>query len=296
MTFQTELLKAFLGECRHEEPLAKHTTFRIGGPAEYLCLPETEEDTLRVLKLAHAFQLPVTLLGNGSNVLVDDAGIRGVVLRLKRHGTIQIEGNRVTVDACVLLSTLQMALLKQGLSGLEFTFGIPSTVGGALYMNLGSYGAEVKDFLVSVRGASMQGEVFERKKESLHFAYRSSDFQRRQWVILSALFEFVPRDPAQIQARMNEVVLKKASGQPLTQASAGCIFKNPPGDSAGRLIETAGGKGMQVGGIRVSEKHANYFVNLGNGCAKDVRTLIEQVQSRVRKHHGVDLALEVQVL
>ena len=273
------------------EPLSRHTSFQIGGPAERMAAPENETELLELV-----LQKPAAIIGAGTNLLVRDEGISGLVVKIGAEmADISIEGNILTAQAGAKLSQIAMAAMRAGLSGLEFAAGIPGTVGGAVVMNAGAYGGEIKDVLIDARVIA-DGGIKTLTNEQLEFGYRKSLAMEKGYIIAGARFLLTPDSPEAISARMRELAQKRRDKQPLEMPSAGSTFKRPEGHFAGALIEGAGLKGFSVGGAQVSEKHAGFVVNTGGATCADVLGLIEKVQSVVREKYGIELEMEVRVL
>ena len=273
------------------EPLSRHTSFQIGGPAERMAAPENETELLELV-----LQKPAAIIGAGTNLLVRDEGISGLVVKIGAEmADISIEGNILTAQAGARLSQIAMAAMRAGLSGLEFAAGIPGTVGGAVVMNAGAYGGEIKDVLLDARVIA-DGGIKTLTNEQLEFGYRKSLAMEKGYIIAGARFLLTPDSPEAISARMRELAQKRRDKQPLEMPSAGSTFKRPEGHFAGALIEGAGLKGFSVGGAQVSEKHAGFVVNTGGATCADVLGLIEKVQSVVREKYGIELEMEVRVL
>ena len=279
------------------EPLARHTSFRIGGPAELLVVPETVEELAFVVRAVARSAARVTLLGGGSNVLVGDRGVRGVVVKLGR-GFARVEwhegegGAEVRAGAAANLGRLARAAATRGLAGLEHAEGIPGTVGGALFMNAGAYGGDVAGAAVAVEGLDASGEPAVLAREALGFRYRGAALPPR-FVVTAVRFALRREDPAAVRRRLEEVRQHRVASQPHGRANAGSIFKNPAGDHAGRLIDVAGLKGARVGRARISERHANFIVNEGGASAEDVKGLMDLAQRVVWERSGIWLEPEV---
>ncbi|KAA0209632.1 UDP-N-acetylmuramate dehydrogenase [bacterium] len=288
-------LKAFPARLRREvvpqRPLAPLTTMRIGGPAEYYVEAHSLRDALDALNACRLAALPLHVLGGGSNLLIDDAGVPGLVLNLKPLTRIQPYGSKVVVQAGASLTALVAACARAGIAGPEGLAGIPGSVGGALAMNAGGRYAEIGEFVDRVLWLSPGGSLTYLYREEIQFAYRQSSL--RQGIVLEAILEGRPGQPSELLARMKQIMEQKLAAQPYRAHSAGCAFTNPPGQSAGRLIDLAGCKGLQVGGARVSEQHANFIVNTGEATFEDVTGLMALVQKRVQDAHGVQLIPEV---
>jgi UDP-N-acetylmuramate dehydrogenase len=286
-----EALADVRGDVRFAEPLARYTSMRVGGPADVLVIPADEADLRSALLAARAARAPVMVLG-GTNVVVRDRGVAGLVLRLSALKTIRPAGpNRLYAESGGLFPTLSHAAKDAGLSGLEFACGIPGTVGGAIVMNAGTRDGEIADVLESVRLMTWEGDVVEIPAPKLGLRYRESHIP--PGVLLGGTVALKPDDPRAIDSRMQAILEYRRRTQPLNLPNAGCIFKNPPGRSAGQLIDELGLKGFRIGGIQVSERHANFMVNVGDGTAKDLAALIRHVGGRVERERGVTLELEV---
>lgn len=280
---------------RQDEPLAPHTWFQLGGPAEYFAEPRTVDELAALIKRCRDDELPVRLLGGGSNVLVRDEGVPGVVVRLadSEFGKVDVHGRRVVAGGGAKLGHVISTAVREGLAGLETLVGIPGTIGGALHGNAGSRGGDIGQWVERATVMARNGELFERQRDDLVFAYRHSGLD--ELVILSAEFELDPDDPDQLTKRMQKQWIVKKAAQPLGHQSAGCIFKSPRGMSAGMLIDQAGLKGTRVGGAEVSDRHANFIVAEAGATTHDVLRLIELVRSRVADRLGVELELEIEV-
>lgn len=278
------------------EPMSRHTTFRVGGPAELMFMPACAEEVCAALKLAHEAGVPVQLVGNGSNLIVRDGGLKGLTVVLGEHfSEVRIEGNRLYAQAGALLSRVASAAQEAGLSGLEFASGIPGTLGGGCAMNAGAYGGQLSDVLVSAE-VCLNGEVHTLSLEEMQMGYRTTRPLREGGVVLSACFELTPDDHEAISARMKDLNARRRDKQPLNMPSAGSTFKRPEGHFAGALIEGCKLKGCSIGGAQVSEKHAGFIVNTGSATAADILALIAHVQHVVKKETGVDLEPEVKVM
>lgn len=280
-----------------DEPMKKHTTFRVGGPADLLVCPKTATEIAEILKLCRAAEVPYFIIGNGSNLLVSDAGYRGVILKIfKNMNEIRIDGDRIYADAGALLSTVSRKAMEAGLAGMEFASGIPGTLGGACVMNAGAYGGEMKDILESVNVLTDQGEIRTLSVEELELGYRYSVIKDRGDIVLEAVLHLQEGDREQIAARMQELKEKRVEKQPLEYPSAGSTFKRPEGYFAGKLIQDAGLRGYRVGGAQVSEKHCGFVINTGDATAADVMELIRNVQDKVYERFQVRMEPEVKFL
>ena len=290
-------LKEKLGDrFRPNEALSKHTSFKIGGPAEAFCRVETAEELKFCLDLAQEGGLPVFFLAGGTNLLVRDGGLPGLTLQLSgEFKEIRVDGRRIRVGAGANLAKLSRSALQAGLAGLEFGIGIPGSVGGAVIMNAGAHGQELKDVCRRV-GVFEDGEIRRVDAADCGFAYRSSRFKGGKSIVLWADLELIPGDGLQIETRMNEVLGRRRDSQPLSMPNAGCVFKNPEGESAGRLIEAAGLKGLRRGGAEISEVHANFVVNKGGARAEDVLWLMNKARAVIKEKNGIDLVDEILVV
>lgn len=281
-----------------DEPLKRYTAWKIGGPADALLEPKSAEEAIEAIRKAGKSGIPITVLGGGTNVLVLDGGVRGLVIRLAKALTnVEFDGNSVSADAGVLYPVLANVTAGKGLAGLEFATGIPGTVGGAVYMNAGAYGGETRevlDWADVFHGET--GEVARMENRDLDFSYRHSALHDHHgWVVLRAGYTLVPGDADELKSRIREFRRQRMSGSP-NKPSCGSTFKRPPGDFPGRVIEAAGLKGTRIGQIEVSPVHANYLVNHGGGTAEDALKLIEVVRETVRERLGIELESEVRVI
>lgn len=276
------------------EPMSKHTTFRIGGPADYFVVPTEAEEVKNVILLCEETDMPYYVIGNGSNLLVADKGFRGVILQIyKAMNQVKTEGNIITAQAGASLAQIAMEALGNELAGFEFAAGIPGTLGGAVRMNAGAYGREIKDILVKAIVLTNKGEVIELSNKEMEFGYRTSVVERTGYTVLAAELKLHPGCREEIKAVMNDLREKRVSKQPLEFPSAGSTFKRPEGHFAGKLIQDAGLKGFQIGGAKVSEKHSGFVINTGNATAADVIELMRQVNEKVTAGFGVSLEPEV---
>ena len=292
-----EALRA-MGQDRllENEPMSRHTTFRVGGPADLMFLPASAQELCDALRLAREAGVPAQVLGNGSNLIVRDGGIRGLTIVLGEHfSDIRVEGKRLCAQAGALLSRVAAAAMEAGLSGLEFAGGIPGTLGGGCAMNAGAYGGQISDVLVSAE-VLLGGKVRTMSLEEMQMGYRTTLPLREGGVVLSACFELERDDSDAIQSRMKELNARRRDKQPLNLPSAGSTFKRPEGHFAGALIEGCGLKGCSIGAAQVSQKHAGFIVNTGGATAKDILQLIAHVQAVVRRETGVELEPEVKIM
>ena len=295
---QTALLETLPStRVREEEYLRHHTTFKIGGPADLFVEPTTMAELSFALRTIHEFDVPVTIIGCGSNILVKDGGIRGAVVSV-RHMTqiMDCNDNVLCIGSGYMLKDASEFAWENGLTGLEFAIGIPGTLGGAVFMNAGAYDGEMSHVVTAVRAVDFQGNIKEYDASHLDFGYRHSVFHVNHEVIGEVIMTLKPGDKNVIKARMDELTEKRESKQPLEFASAGSTFKRPPGYFAGTLIEQTGLKGLSVGDAQVSHKHAGFVINTGSASAKDVLDLIAEVQRRVYDQHGVHLEPEVRMI
>jgi UDP-N-acetylmuramate dehydrogenase len=278
-----------------DEPLAPYTWLKIGGPAQYFVRPRHPEELADVVRCCHQDGIPIHVLGGGSNILVRDEGVSGVVLHLvdESFSRVRIDDRRVIAGAGAPLSHVISQSVKAGLAGLDALVGIPGTVGGALHGNAGGRSGDIGQYVRMVKVLTIPGELFVRTEDELMFAYRSSSLN--ELVILEAEFDLHPEDPEEISRRMRKLWIMRKATQPLTFQSAGCIFKNPRGMSAGWLIDEAGLKGTRIGNAEISDRHANFVVSHPGATAKDVQRLIDLARSRVSAQFGVDLEPEVQI-
>ncbi|MGN1193807.1 MAG: UDP-N-acetylmuramate dehydrogenase [Dorea sp.] len=282
---------------KREEPMKNHTTFRVGGPADYFVIPQTEEEVKRTVLLCRDQSVSYYIVGNGSNLLVSDQGYHGVIIQLfKQMNRISIEGNIIRAQAGALLSAIASKALDRGLTGFEFAAGIPGTLGGACVMNAGAYGGEMKDVLKEVTVLTEDGHVLTLSKEKLELGYRTSIIAKKGYIVLEAVIELSAGNKEEIKVRMEELKEKRVSKQPLEYPSAGSTFKRPEGYFAGKLIQDAGLKGFRVGGAQVSEKHCGFVINRENATAADVNALMRQVSECVEEKFGVRLEPEVKKL
>lgn len=286
----------FRGEIRTEAPLAPFTTWRIGGPAEILATPEDAVDLVHAVRWANASGTPWRILGNGSNLLIRDEGVRGLVLRLRRTlDGIHVDGTSIVAGAGASFPAVANAAAVHGLAGLEFAAGIPGSVGGAVVMNAGWHQYETGNVVARVDFLTREGERESWPRERCAFGYRTSAFKGRPGIVLEATFGLAQDDPDAVRARLDGFAASRKQNQPTELPSCGSVFLKPPGDFAGRLIEAAGLKGAREGAIEVSPKHANFFVNLGGGTARDVLALVARVEREVSERFGVKLHREFEV-
>lgn len=279
-----------------EEPMKKHTTFRVGGPADVLVQPD-ETALAAILALCRQYHVPYSFIGNGSNLLVGDKGIRGVVIEMTDPmGNIEVDGTKITAQAGAMLSKIANTAASNGLGGMEFAAGIPGSVGGAVVMNAGAYGGEMKDIIEKVYVLDENGVQLELGRDALDFGYRHSCIPEKKYIVTKVVLELVPRNEAEIRSEMKELNEKRAEKQPLQYPSAGSTFKRPEGYFAGKLIMDAGLRGYQVGGAQVSEKHCGFVINKGDATAADICQLMQDVSDKVQAQFGVVLEPEVKMI
>ena len=293
---ERELRETFGARIRSAMPLAELTSFRIGGPADLFVAVEDETELMHAKAAAYRAGVPCFCLGAGTNLLVSDRGMRGLVVRLgDGFGKIKIDGVKVVAGAAAAFGALVQAVVDRGLEGLEFGEGIPGTVGGGLVMNAGAFGGEIAKVVTLVHGVTEAGEAIALTRDEVKFAYRRTELPAH-FVITRVDFELARGDRAQLMARVAELKAKRASRQPRGVPNAGSIFKNPPGNFAGKLLEGAGLKGTRLGGAAFSDQHANFIVNLGGAQAAEVRALIDMARNKVKEQSGVWLEPEVRLV
>ena len=279
---------------RINEPMKNHTTFKIGGPAQYYVTPESVTQIQEVVSLCRDMNIPLHVIGNGSNILVGDDGVDGVVLALfNTFSDYEIKDNVITAQAGMSLIKLAVIALREGLTGLEFASGIPGSVGGAVYMNAGAYDGQMKDVVTSVTVLDEAGDIRILGRDELDMGYRTSTVAKHNMIVLQVIIELKAGDKEQIKDRMNQLSELRKQKQPLEYPSAGSTFKRPEGYFAGKLIADAGLKGYSIGGAAVSEKHAGFVVNMGGATAKDVVELTDYIKKRIIEQFGVTLELEI---
>lgn len=277
-----------------QEPMAGHTTFRIGGPADCFLQPENEEQLIQVQRYLSEVGIPFFVLGNGSNLLVSDRGYRGVIIQIGRKmSRIEVEGCTIKAQAGAPLAQVAKTAMEHGLTGLEFASGIPGTVGGGVVMNAGAYDGELSRVVVRVNAVNGEGESMELDNEAMEFGYRTSAVKNSSLTVTEVIFGLEKGDREQIRVRMEDFAARRRKKQPLEYPSAGSTFKRPEGYFAGRLIMEAGLRGYQCGGARVSDKHCGFVINTGGATAEDVRDVIYEVQERVKDKFHVTLETEV---
>ena len=298
----SEIIKKFcdlLGEERvfTGEAMSRHTTFKIGGPADYFLMPDKDTDVGRIVKICKESAIPYFILGNGSNLLVGYFLNRGAVIQIyKNMSAVTVEGTEITVQAGALLSSVAAAAKNAALTGFEFAGGIPGTMGGAVVMNAGAYGGEMKDVLTEITVMDEEGEIVTLPADKLELGYRTSIIKTAGYIVLEAKLQLKEGNPEVIRETMKDLTIRRTTKQPLEYPSAGSTFKRPEGYFAGKLIMDSGLAGYQVGGAQVSEKHCGFVINAGGATARDVRTLMDNVRDIVYKKYGVTLEPEVKFL
>ena len=279
-----------------DEDMKNHIYFKVGGPADILLTPTSIDQLSETVKVCNENNIPYYVIGNGSNLLVKDGGIRGVVIALTKLDKIQSKGNLIKAEAGVLLKDVSERAVENSLTGFEFACGIPGSVGGAVFMNAGAYDGEIKNVILEAEVLDSDGNIIILNRDELDLGYRTSKVMKENFIVLSAIFQLELGDKEKIQDRVNELTRKREEKQPLEYPSAGSTFKRPEGYFAGKLIQDAGLKGYSIGGAAVSEKHSGFVINKGGATAKDILNLIEHIQNEVKKQFGVDLHPEVRIL
>lgn len=280
-----------------DEPMSKHISFRVGGPADILVKPSSEDQIKDILTFAKKENIPYLIIGNGSNLLVRDGGIRGIVIKIAENfNDFSIEGTTVTAQSGAMLSFMGKAIMRNNLTGFEFAAGIPGTLGGAIAMNAGAYGGEMKDIVKSVKLMDADGNIYDFTNEQMEFSYRRSILSRTDYIVLSAQIELENGNYDEIKATMADFTQRRVTKQPLSLPSAGSTFKRPEGYFAAKLIDDSGLRGLTLRGAQVSEKHCGFVVNLGNAKAKDILDLMYVVKSTVKAKYGITLEEEVKIL
>ncbi|MGM9604534.1 MAG: UDP-N-acetylmuramate dehydrogenase [Faecousia sp.] len=284
-------------ELRFGEPLSKHTSFRIGGPAETMAFPKNPGELSEILKVSRTLDMKPVILGAGTNVLAPDEGVEGLVICLKdcMNGMERLEGGAVRIMSGVTMSRAAVFAASHGLSGMEFAHGIPGTVGGGVYMNAGAYGGEISQICECVTVMDSGGEMKTLSREEMGFGYRHSILEESGEIVVSAVFRLTQASPEAVKARMKELLAKRSASQPLDLPSAGSAFKRPSGGYAAALIDQAGLKGYRVGNAAISQKHAGFAVNLGGATAADVKNLLTEVSDRVFAASGIRLEPEIRI-
>ena len=279
------------------EPMKNHTSFKIGGPVDLMIIAENEEELIDAIKISRENKIDFLIMGNGSNLLIKDGGIRGIVIKVNEgFNKIKLDNNKLYCEAGALLSRVSKKALKHSLKGMEFASGIPGTIGGAITMNAGAYGGEMKDIITKVRVINSNNEIVEYTNEEMNFRYRNSRVGDEDLIVLGVEIELTPGDFDEIEETMKDLTNKRTSKQPLEFPSGGSTFKRPEGYFAGKLIEDSGLKGLRHGGAQVSEKHSGFVINVDNANCKDVLELISVIQKVVRDMFNVELEREIKLL
>ncbi|NFI00327.1 UDP-N-acetylmuramate dehydrogenase [Clostridium botulinum] len=276
--------------------MSEHINFRVGGPVDILLTPNTKEQIVETINICKENKIPFYVLGNGSNVLVKDSGIRGVVIKLSEFDNIVRDGNTIKAESGALLKDVSAEALEASLTGFEFACGIPGSVGGAVFMNAGAYNGEISFVIKEAEVISEDGKIITLSKDQLELGYRTSAIMKKNYIVISATFCFESGEKDKIEGRVSELTNKREEKQPLEFPSAGSTFKRPEGHFAGKLIQDAGLKGFTLGGAAVSGKHCGFIINKGNATAKDILDLIEYVQKEVKKQFDVDLYPEIRII
>lgn len=280
-----------------DEPMNVHTSMKVGGPADIFVIPETVDEIKKLVRYVKENKIPFFVIGNGSNIIVKDKGIRGIVIQiLDNFSKVFREDDILIAEAGVLLSRLSKFALNESLSGLEFACGIPGTLGGAIVMNAGAYDGQVSDVVIETEYLDSDGEIKVLEKNQHEFGYRTSFFSKNNYIILRSKLILTKSDREQIRIKMELLTQKRIEKQPLTIPSAGSIFKRPKGYYAGKLIQDAGLKGFSIGGAQVSEKHSGFIINKGGATAKDVIDLVEYIRDKVKAKFGIELEPEVKII
>ncbi|MGM8365402.1 UDP-N-acetylmuramate dehydrogenase [Virgibacillus sp. W0181] len=279
-----------------DKPLKNHTYTRLGGKADYFVTPVTYEQVQLIVQLANKENISFTLLGNGSNLIIKDGGIRGIVMYLGELDKIEVTGTQLVAQSGALIADVSKKALHKRLTGLEFACGIPGSVGGALYMNAGAYGGEIKDVLVSTVVVDREGQLRTLKAEELDLEYRTSNIPDNGYIVLEATFALQTERYEVIKVVMDDLTYKRESKQPLEYPTCGSVFKRPPGYFAGKLIQDSGLQGKGIGGAEVSLKHAGFIINKSGATAEEYIALIRYVQRTVKEKYGVDLECEVRII
>ena len=283
-------------EIKIDENMSNHIHFKVGGPVDILLIPSKVSQVVETLKICKNENIPYFIIGNGSNLLVKDGGIRGVVIKLSNLLSIEVNGNIIKASSGTLLEDVSKKAVENSLTGFEFACGIPGSVGGAVFMNAGAYDGEIKNVIKEAEVLDRDGYIKVLSKEELELGYRTSKVMKDNLVVISATFELTKGDKEKIRERVNELTEKRESKQPLEYPSAGSTFKRPEGYFAGKLIQDAGLKGASLGGAAVSEKHSGFVINKDGATAEDVLNLIAHVQNEVKKQFGVELHTEVRII
>ena len=273
-----------------------HIYFKVGGPVDILLNPNNAKQIIDTVKVCKENNIPYFIIGNGSNLLVKDGGIRGVVIKLCNLNNIEVKDNVIKAGSGALLKSVSDAALSNSLSGFEFACGIPGSVGGAVFMNAGAYDGEIKNVVVEVEAIDKDGNLVVLKQDDLKFGYRTSNIKEEGYIVVSATFKLIKGEQDTVKNKIDELTKKREDKQPLEYPSAGSTFKRPEGYFAGKLIQDAGLKGFSIGGAQVSNKHSGFVINKGGATAKDILSLIKHIQEEVKKQFGVELQTEVRII
>jgi len=276
--------------------MKEHIYFKVGGSVDILLLPDSLDKVVKSIKICKENKIPFYIIGNGSNILVKDGGIRGIVIKLCNINNISVDGDRITADTGALLKDVSKVAAQNSLTGFEFACGIPGSIGGAVFMNAGAYDGEISFVIEKVKVINNKEEIITLEREELDLGYRHSVMMDKGFTILNATFKLAKGDKTKINKKINELTVRREQRQPLEYASAGSTFKRPKGYFAGKLIQDAGLKGFTIGDSCVSNKHAGFVINKGNGTAKDILGVIAHVQEEVKKQFGVELMPEVRII
>lgn len=279
-----------------DEEMKNHVHFRVGGPADILLIPESKEEVIRTIKICRENNIPFYVVGNGSNLLVKDGGIKGVVIKLNKLKNIKTYDNFVEAECGAMLKDVSNAAVKESLTGLEFSCGIPGTIGGAVFMNAGAYNGEISQVIESAEIIDNENNIRTLTKDELELGYRTSAIMKKNYIVLSAKFKLEKGSLDSIKDVVEDLTKKREAKQPLEYPSAGSTFKRPEGYFAGKLIQDAGLKGYKIGGAAVSEKHSGFVINKSNATATDILNLIKHIQNEVKTQFGVDLHTEVRII
>ena len=290
-----DIFKEIAPQLKENEPMSVHTSFKIGGPADMFVRAESPDQLIKLIRTARETDTSYMVIGNGSNMLVADGGIRGLVIQIGMSD-IRVSGNEITAGAGALMSRVAAEAARAGLSGFETLSGIPGSLGGGLYMNAGAYGGEIKNVVKTVTYIDAEGELHTIDRDECGFGYRTSVFSKGRKVIVSAILELRKGEESEIRRAMADYNKRRSDKQPLAFPSAGSVFKRPEGHFAGALIEGAGLKGYRIGGAEVSELHAGFIINRGGATAKDVLALIEHIRKTVKEQYGVELEPEIRLI
>lgn len=283
-------------ELQINEEMKNHIYFKVGGKVDILLNPSNSEQIIETLKICKENNIPYYIIGNGSNILVKDGGIRGIVIKLCKVDNIEVNGNEIKAYGGALLKDISTNALNNSLTGFEFACGIPGSVGGAVFMNAGAYNGEIKDVIKEAEVMDKDGNIFTLSKDELELGYRTSKVMKDNLIVISATFLLESGDEQKIEARIKDLTFKREERQPLEYPSAGSTFKRPEGHFAGKLIEDAGLKGYSIGGAAVSSKHSGFVINKGGATAKDVLDLIKYVQDTVKDKFAVELNPEIRII